>query len=190
MTRSRCCQFSVRTLLTLQFGVAPLFLAPAYADYKTHAYQFNPWTALLWLVVPPLVYALVLAAITLRRSKTSPSVFSGVCRGVWFGVLFGLLSWGPSGIPAILRDVGHFCAALRAWISNGYPPIPLRLVCEAAGQTLGEYLLLSAFWLVHYALFGAASGGVAAVLVQCFPSASHPSPTEDAGRADGVRGPK
>ena len=169
MTEPRMCRlrFNVWDLLRIQVMIAPLFLAASYADYNSHANQFHPFKALAWFVAPPLLYVFLLVATKLRGTAPSSFVFSSLRLGIVFGILFGVLTWGPSGGPAIARALGKFRDTLDAYVRNK-PPISLGMILVAAKETrIHEIGLVFAFWLLHYAVLGAASGAVAGVVMQC-----------------------
>ena len=166
-SRTRRYRFNVWNLLRFQVMIAPLFLAASYADYNSPSNQFDPFQALAWFVAPPLLYVFLLVTTKLRSTAPSSFVFPSIRLGIVFGILFGVLSWGPSGGPAIARALGEFRDTLDAYLRTR-PPISLRMILAAAKETrIGVIGLVFGFWLLHYAVLGAASGAVAGVAMQC-----------------------
>lgn len=165
LLRRRRWHFNVWDLLKLQVILSPLFLALAYWDYQPRAYQFDPFTALAWFLVPPCLYVFLLVTFRLRSAVPHSYVFAGIRQGIFFGLLFGGLSWGPFGIPAILRALFEFCKLIGLAVRRNLP-MSGTMIVECASETLAKVGIITGLLLVHYAVVGAASGVLAAVTMQ------------------------
>jgi len=82
MNVSQQFRFSAKHLLILQFAIAPLFLAPAYADYHSRADQFDPIQSLIWFLVAPTIYVFLMVVFRLRRHSSVSPVFRGEAPGI------------------------------------------------------------------------------------------------------------
>ena len=156
-------RFSIQQLLFWQFVIAPVFLAPAYADYNSRAHEFDPIRSLIWFLVVPSLYVFVLVIRRLRRKPPSSLVFAAIKSGVFFGLLFLILSFGPFGIPKLVQAFQAFAQASKSVSS---PISPMMLAC--ARETLGVPLMITGFAAINYVVLGAAVGAITSIAYSPF----------------------
>jgi len=151
-------RFGLASILRLQLLLAPAFLAPVYARGPSG----NPYVGLIAFLIAPACYVALLQAVLLRR-QARQTVLSSVRQGAIYGVLFGSLSLVPASLyralPALQRDLPMIEELiLRLGGSEGFLALQPLLI------TIAPYVLLPLYLLLHYALIGAATGGVSAIV--------------------------
>jgi hypothetical protein len=151
-------RFSLASILWLQLLLAPAFLAPVYARGPSG----NPYVRLIAVLIAPACYAALLLVIAWRR-RPPQSVLSGVRQGAAYGILFGLLSYVPALLyqmsPRLKTDLPEMeDAFLRLGGTEGL--FALRMLLA----TMAPYVLLPLYLLLHYALIGAATGGICSIV--------------------------
>jgi len=150
-------RFSLSSLFKLQLLVLPLFLAPLYlpSHQTTHPYAYA-----IGLLVAPVVYVAALELLFARAAEGKWPVFTAVRRGGAFGTIFGLLAMAPgqiwTSLGPIVRWHNQFIALWSLWK-------PGEIAAHYAAMFLGlpAWIL---FVLLHYALIGAAVGGIVALV--------------------------
>ena len=145
---------------TVQLIVAPLFISPFYNNSHD---TLHPYLGLCAFIFGPVIYCALLSFLRLRNLfGSSPRVRRSLTLvATWAGMLYGLLfcalAWGPNAIFVIWRQAGSFLQDVgqmsqRDWFS------------QWAWRVIGEPVLMIGLTLLHYAILGAASGIVAAVV--------------------------
>jgi hypothetical protein len=153
-------RFGAWDILWLQLLVAPAFLAPVYAEH--HA--THPYLELLAFLLAPTCYVAAMTAIARRRDHRRTSVvFTKVRQGVLYGVVFGLLSIIPAvvyeGAPDLLVQLELLGSINQAKVAGNRGVFYWLLI-----STFAPFVLVPLFVLLHYALVGAATGGVCGLL--------------------------
>jgi len=157
-------RFGLWSLFRLQLVFAPLFLIPVYVNVDQHQ---HPYVRGLALLLAPAAYVVALMMLFPENGQSRPRVFPSVWQGAVFGVLFGALSMVPAmfiqWLPRfpqwkmkaeMLANV-FFYASVR----EQYAAHPGEFFLRVFGLVAGGPVMLS-FVLLHYALIGAAVGGV------------------------------
>jgi hypothetical protein len=156
-------RFGIRDLIWIQLLFAPAFLAPIYSRHGAgQAYL----TLFAFLLAPGCFVAAVTMVGPGRNVPRPSTVMAKVCRGAFYGALFGALSLLPVIMYDMFADLrmelhllGNLYAAsvwARVWAD------PFGFLIHLA-TTFAPFVLMPLFILLHYALIGATTAGVAGI---------------------------
>jgi hypothetical protein len=138
--------------------VYPKFFWITAGPAKTHASTAFQ----MLLVIAPIAYACLLTISSISTSRNRLALLQTIRIGTLYGLLFGVLAWGPSGGPAIINAVSstwndfftmHEAAALR---NIDVPAI--QLIGLFVSEHFRRYALLFPFFLAYYSALGATAG--------------------------------
>jgi hypothetical protein len=161
-------RFGLWSLFRLQLVLAPLFLVPIYLNIPRQ----HPYVAGLALLLAPAAYVAALLILFPLERERRLGVLPSVWRGARWGALFGSLSMVPAMVMQWLPQFGHwlreaemlanvlFYASVRQQFGDHLGEVFMRLF----GLVFGGPLLMG-FILLHYALIGAAVGGVTGLVI-------------------------
>jgi hypothetical protein len=156
-------RFGLGSLFRLQLVLAPLFLIPLYL----RVHEQHPYVIGLALLVAPAMYVSALLLWSPSPRGSASRVFAMTRGGAMWGIVFGILSMLPATViewaprfaqwktqVLVLSNVIYYAnVRVQVWEHPG------EFLLHVSGLFLGLPLLLL-FILLHYALIGAAVGGV------------------------------
>jgi hypothetical protein len=160
-------RLSLWSMFELQLVVSPLFLAPLYLPGHVSA---HPYVHAISFLLAPIVYVAALELLFTRSHVEKWPVLAAARRGGAWGVVFGLLSMVPAQLWEQLVRSAHWRIEFML-LGNLFNPSVRAQVWARPGDFLA-YLaalilglpVLILFVLLHYALIGAAVGGVAGLV--------------------------